>query len=282
MIYISSGCVNSKDYKECIQVINSWGFDKIELTGNIRNFNLNEFKENYLNDANQYMAHNYFPAPADAFVMNLSSTSQTFDKTLTLIEENIQFSKLVDSNIIGLHAGFLLDPKPNEIGKIFSKTELMPREDGLKNMVNAINKVQNSHPDLKVYIENNVYSAPNKKNYQQHNPFLICDYKEASWLKEQTRVEILLDIGHLKVSCNSLGLDFEQELRQYLELSSYIHLSDNDALNDQNCRLKKNSDLFKLLEENKELLKNKIITLEVYEGKEAVIETYQNISSLMS
>ena len=58
---------------------------------------------------------------------------------------------------------------------------------------------------------------------------------------------LLLDIAHLKVSCKSLNLDFQKEFDNLVEQTDYIHVSDNNSLEDQNLPLIEGSELSKIL-----------------------------------
>ena len=54
-------------------------------------------------------------------------------------------------------------------------------------------------------------------------------------------INLLVDVAHLKVSANSLGLDYFGELEKLFQLADYVHLSDNDGYSDQNNGFNKNS-----------------------------------------
>ena len=47
----------------------------------------------------------------------------------------------------------------------------------------------------------------------------------------------MLDIAHLKVSCNTLKKDFKKESDYLLDQTDYIHLSGNDGMEDSNKSL---------------------------------------------
>jgi sugar phosphate isomerase/epimerase len=133
---------------------------------------------------------------------------------------------------------------------------------------------------VKLYIENNVISAQNYENYQGVNPLLLTGYNDYLELKDKIDFNLLLDIAHLKVSSNTLGLDFGDELKAMLAASSYIHISDNDGTKDSNNMLTR-SEVYRFLEQDKSLLKDKDFTLEVYSGKEDIVESFQNLESLL-
>ena len=131
--------------------------------------------------------------------------------------------------------------------------------------------------DVKLYLENNVFSSSNYKTYNGDNIFLLISSDEYYELKNKIDFNLLLDVAHLKVSSKTLGLDFEDELKKMIAISDYLHISDNDALHDLNHKLKKNSALVELLSQQN--LKNKDYTLEIYDDMDAIKETYKILFS---
>ena len=72
---------------------------------------------------------------------------------------------------------------------------------------------------------------------------------------------MLLDVAHLKVSANSLGLNFAQELENMINHADYIHLSNNNGIRDQNLGFWEDKSILKQLA--KYNLNNKNLTLEI-------------------
>ena len=97
-------------------------------------------------------------------------------------------------------------------------------------------------------------------------------------LCKKINFNLILDVAHLKVTCNSLNLNFEQEFDRLFSKSDYIHVSDNNGLIDQNKGLRKSSDLQKLLSQY--TWKNKTVTIEVYDSMDEIISTYNLINNL--
>ena len=85
----------------------------------------------------------------------------------------------------------------------------------------------------------------------------------------------LIDLAHLKVSSKSLSLDFKKQLTALLPLTDYIHLSDNNGLQDQNKGLNEGSDILEAIKNNN--VTNKTITLEVYDGIDNMKISYNNL-----
>lgn len=284
MIYISTGCSKFKNIFDNINEIISWGFSNIELTGNLTSFEMSEFKtfhdSTLLKNNIKLRVHNYFPAPSKSFVLNLSADGEIHHKTLQLIDEAVQFSRLINDPVYGIHSGFRLCPRPDELGKVLKNTTMITEDEAYLNMNNSLDFLVQKYTDIQFYVENNVYSQQNLKRFKNTNPFLVCLPQQFHQIKNSS-IKPLLDIGHLKVSCNSLGINFETSLIEYLKISDYIHVSDNNGLADENLALKTDSKLFEILNQNKDLLKNKVFTIEVYSGQSEVLETHQSLLNLL-
>ncbi len=121
-----------------------------------------------------------------------------------------------------------------------------------------------------------------KLNYetQQDNPFFLTDFKSYQELRNEFDFKLLLDIGHLKVSCNSLSHNFKEEYKKLIDHSDFIQLSNNNALSDSNLDIKKDSDVFELLKNTINLGK-KTISLEIYNGLENVRKTKKLLESII-
>ena len=86
---------------------------------------------------------------------------------------------------------------------------------------------------------------------------MLANFKDYKELYNLINFNLLLDVGHLKVSSKTLGLNFENELNSLMAISKYIHISDNDGLSDQNQVIKPNTFLYNYLKMVK--LHNKIV-----------------------
>ena len=276
MIYVSSSCIGVETIRESVTTLAETGFKNIELSGGTEYYpgyedNLLDLKEIYgLN----YLVHNYFPPPKESFVLNLASLNDDiYKKSIELCKKAIRLSKKLGGRKYGVHAGYLIDFNPNEAGKKISKNPLSDRTRSIERFCEAYSTLNyESSNDVSIYIENNVLSITNAKTFAGNNPFLITDYKGYLELKELLDFNFLLDVAHLKVSSNSLTLDFENELSNLLPLADYIHLSENDGMHDQNRSFSKESILLNRLK--KYNFKNKTITLEVYSDIKKVKESY--------
>lgn len=282
MIYISSACSPEKKIDNAIEDLAGNGFRHIELTGGTFYFpgyesRLFELKKKYKLD---FLIHNYFPPPEDPFILNLASLkSDIYAKSMAHLRKALELTRRMGGDRFGFHAGFLVDRPVSEIGKQFGKSDLYNRKKAGDQFVKGFLDLKAEFGDIALYLENNVYSSSNGKIYGiSEPPFMLLRLEDYLMLKQQIDFKLLLDVGHLMVSANTLGVDFDKEFNQMFELSDYIHISSNDRLHDQNLGLTRDSQLFESL--NKCCWEGKTVTLEIYEGMDALRRSYSILSGL--
>ena len=281
MIFISSACVKHTKIKDSIQELAGHGFKNIELSGGTTYYD--GFIDDLLEAKNKYnlnyICHNYFPPPINHFVVNLASLEDdVFNKTLNHLENSIELSGKLDTSKFGFHAGFFSDIPPTQIGKSISKKPLFDKEKSVDKFCNAFDSLNRLNQCMSLYIENNVLSYRNFKNFGE-NIFMLTNKQEYLDLIKRINFNLILDVAHLKVTCNSLNLNFEKELDYLFHKSDYIHVSDNNGFEDQNLGLQRGSSLYEQLSQYS--FANKTVTIEVYESMSEVISTYKLISELM-
>ena len=282
MIYISTACFKSEKIKDIVEAIVRYGFKNIELSGGTRyypalEFDLVELQKKYgLN----FLIHNYFPPPQKDFVLNLaSSNDDIYNRSIQQVQNAMQLAEKLNIEAVGIHAGFLVEPKLNEPGIPFVEQDIVPRIIALNKFADALKVLFKASSNKKIYIENNVLSFVNHKAYKGTNPFLLTCNSDYCELYSKIKFNLLLDIAHLKVSCHTLNLDFKKELSSLISKTDYLHLSDNDSLTDANEPMEQNSALCELL--SKIDLKNKTITLEINQDIDGMVNTYELLSKMM-
>ena len=281
MIYVSLAYSGNEDLKESIRMLSDAGFKNIELSGN---FDLCDELENDLISLKarynlNYLCHNYFPGTKQSFVLNMASLNdEIYKRSLSHFKNLIKLSKKLNSPKVGFHAGFFMDITSKEIGSNLSARTLFNREKSLKRFCEGFNELKDMAGALELYLENNVISHANFKAFGRVNPLMLTSYDDFAELKKVIDFKLLLDIGHLKVSAASLGLDFEDELNKMISVSDYLHCSDNDGLSDQNKPLLVNSDLFQQLKNYP--LDSKTITLEIDGGVEYIKNCYNLLAGM--
>ncbi len=281
MIFISTSCVRAQKINDAIAILAEEGFKKIELSGGTNYYegiltDLKNLKEKY---GLTYLIHNYFPPPMKHFVLNLASANkQIYEATINHYKDAISLAEKLGVIKYGIHAGFLIDPNKDELGKGISKQSLTDREKALDIFCKGYNEIRYHSSSVEVYIENNVISLQNYQTYKI-NPFLLTDFVSYTEINNLIDFKLLLDLAHLKVSCKTLGLDFKNELHKLLNLSDYIHISDNSGFADSNSGISETSDILSLLKEYD--LRDKIITLEIYEELTSIEGSYKLINELI-
>jgi len=281
MIFVSSSCVKADKIKDAVLRLAQNGFNNIELSGGTNYYSgfeddLVQLKEEYnLN----YLIHNYFPPPQEHFVLNLASVNEEIlSNTLQHCKRAINLSEKLGIVKYGVHAGFLIDPRVNELGKRISSHALTNRDEAITIFCKAYSELKEYSKTVKIYIENNVVS---QKNFQSFglNPFLLTDYDSYIELKQYFNFNLLLDLAHLKVSCNTLGLDFHSQSIKLSAVSDYIHISDNEGKEDSNFGLRDNSDILSAL-----LIGHSVetdYTLEVYDDLQIIEKSIKILNAVL-
>ena len=239
-IYVStSGC--SRDSLERAREFISSGISNVELSGGSYVSEIEIRLRNLKSAAHKFMLHNYFPPTQEPFVMNLASLDDNIrDKSIKLAKYAIDLSGLVESKYYGVHAGFLVDPEVAELGKPIAPREMLSRELGLKIFIESILTLSDYavSKGIKLLVENNVLSNKNLKNFHG-NPFLMVEPEEIRSLVELfgNRIGLLLDLGHLNVSSNSLGFGRVEVLLDLADVTVGYHVHSNDGLTDQHLKV---------------------------------------------
>ena len=281
MIYVSSSCIKANKIKDSVLELAKNGFRNIELSGGTNLYadlesDLLKLQDQYeLN----YLCHNYFPPPKTPFVLNIASLNDKIYKmSLSHLINSIELSHKLGAKKFGFHAGFLINIPISQIGNSIQNQELFNRKEaiirfknGLSELINISNKL-----GVKLYIENNVLSQTNYKNFNSTDPFLFTTSETLNEILLEG-VKPLIDFAHLKVSCNVLELDLKKELNQLIDKTDYIHLSDNDGLTDQNKGITSSSEIFNFISPTGFVGKD--ITLEIYESLDVIKESFSNLKN---
>jgi sugar phosphate isomerase/epimerase len=283
MIFVSSSCVKSFRIADSISSLHNAGFKNIELSGGT------QYYEGFLDDlihlkktaGINYLCHNYFPPPRKHFVLNLASLNDgIYEKTVTHLLSAIQLCKKLNIPKLGFHSGFLTDIKSSEIGKKISISALYDRDKSKSRFIQGYKLLCKEAGDIDIYIENNVLSWYNYLNFGHQNPFFLVKSSDYIELKKEIDFKLLLDVAHLKVSCQTLELDLAEEMNFLCNESDYIHLSDNGGKEDTNSPVNMGGKIWKILSNFD--LSDKTLTIEVYDELKAVRDIYTLLESRIS
>jgi sugar phosphate isomerase/epimerase len=257
------------------------GISNIELSGGIYEPEcVHEIKK--LTTAGvKVMLHNYYPVPKESFVLNIASRdSNILDKSLAFLHKSIARASEIGSFRFAVHAGFLVDPSPELLGKPFELYPITKKEQALEifsKSLHILNRVARSY-NVQLYVENNVISSANFLKYNQ-DIFLMTSHEDFKILFEEFNddIKLLLDVGHLKVSSTTLGKDLKNELEVSNNFTSAYHLHDNYGFNDDHLIFDMETVWFK----NSLISNPDFITLEVHEFKNPELpRLIQNIQKI--
>jgi len=280
-IFVSSSCVNNRKISESVEELAKAGFSYIELSGGTNLYpswkeELIELKAKY---GLTYRCHNYFPPPKTHFVLNLSAADNDVrNRSITHVLEAISLSRELGAEEYGIHAGFRFQPDHKKLGKQFDVVDLQDEDEAIEKFAVAWEdlKLVAEEKGIKLYVENNVFSRANKQAFGNVNPFLATDAESIAKLNDACKINLLLDIAHLKVSCESLSKPYEEELKHLMTKTDYLHFSDNNGHADTNQGFSDASGIYHLLKQFD--FSGKTITLEVYDDK--LKQTFEAAKSL--
>ena len=243
-IYISTGGHKDTSAYEFACTLIQNGIRNVELSGGaFENFDVRKLIA--LLQSAKLQVHNYYPPVEHPFVFKQASKQDSIVKeSFALAENAITIASQINRPIYSFHAGFLVDPKTDELGKIFVEKAMINRDEGLELFIHRVNKLSQfaKSNDVELLIENNVISLDNYNSFGC-DPMLMTTAKEAKYIMENTpgNVNMLLDVAHLKVSSNSLGLDSSEMFTLCDDWIKAYHLSDNDGTEDSNEPIRNNS-----------------------------------------
>lgn len=179
--------------------------------------------------------HNYSIVPKSEFVFNLASDNPDIvERSIKLAKNCIDYSVFYGSTYYAVHAGYLLDPSPSSLGKKLKGIKI-PKERAHNNFYRNFDFLREyaSVRGVNLLVENNVLTKSNKLLYGD-DILMMVGIEDTYSLSEKLACNMLLDIGHLKVSSNTLGFCMSDWCREFDKNIFGYHLSDNDGSSDQN------------------------------------------------
>ena len=236
-IYVSTGGFRERSADAVAADLLRAGVNSVELSGGTHTPTLLDDLQALVPDLH-FQIHNYFPPPADPFVLNLGSLDTVIgERSVAHVEQALRWCAVLSADRYSFHAGFLLDPKVDELGKRIPSRHLFDRDECIDAFVSRVTRLATiaEEAGISLMIENNVLSAKNALEFSD-NPLLMCDPGECHRIMAMlpASVKQLIDVAHLKVSANSLGFDPTRMFDVCHEKIVAYHLSDNDGLEDSN------------------------------------------------
>lgn len=254
MIYVSSACLKKEKIDEVLKEYVDAGIINIELSGGTTYYanlipDLIKFKQEH---KVEYACHAYFPPPERDFVVNLAACNDLiYEQSIEHYKKCIELLPQIGCNVLSVHAGFLTEISTNEIGKKLTYKIIYDRDEAIEKFCNAIIYLKKlcKEKGISLYVENNVLSEDNYCTSKGHNYLLMTDYASICEIRKKVEFDLLLDLGHLYVSANTLKLNFEEQVRQLGEVAKWIHVSENNGIRDEHKPLVEGSNICKELQQ---------------------------------
>ncbi len=237
-VLVSTGGLRNITCLEAAKLLFSQEIFSVELSGGRYSSTFNKDLEEINLLANQLTLHNYCPAPRIPFVINLASSDKDIlEKSVLHVSNSLRLSGLNNLSYFAVHMGFLIDPKPSQLGNTLKKEKLNSRAKSLDIFFDSIHRLSEvaKKNKVKLLIENNVIT---KKNISQFgsNPLLGTNFDDIDEIMQNVpkSIGLLLDVAHLNVSCKTLDLNRIKEIKSLAKYTEGYHISDNDGLTDSN------------------------------------------------
>lgn len=261
MIYVSTGHFRNKTPEELKEIFLKNNIKNIEFSGGRYQKLIDQYLCGIKNDFNVQI-HNYFPVPKKPIVINLASKNIiVINDSINLIKKSIDLTQKLGRKFFSFHAGYLIDITIKDFGKAKNFCKITSWSEGMETFLKNVFLLSKyaRKKNIEILIENNVLGKGNFKFFK-NNPFLMADYQDIKYIMTNTpdNVNLLCDLGHLKVSSNSLKFDAKEAHIKSKKWIKAYHVSDNNGSEDTNSEIKSNSWFAK------DLKKVSSYTLEVY------------------
>lgn len=240
MPYVSTGAFKTRSVSEIIALALDAGLHHIELaSGTAWNRDMLDAVRKTSGQPINYLVHNYFPPHETPFVLNLGAGEEA---TLRRSQEHcrlaVELCYELNAPFFSVHAGFAFAGKPENLGRDVTRLPRISLEEAHEIFVKSLRDLcaYAAGKNIRIAVENNVLHPFNL--VVGKNRLGLCATAE-DILQTQADVgdanlTFLIDVGHLKVTANTLRFDRETFLDKVGPYVAAFHLSDNDGTADQN------------------------------------------------
>lgn len=236
-IYASTACLRGDvPLRERMDAYREHGIRDIELGANV--IVGEPFDADDLPRPGHFLLHNYFPPPADPFVLNLASKDDAIrGRSVDLARQALSISAQIGAPTYSVHAGFITDPT---LAFVFPKPDSPDaRDEALRLFAESIRLLLPDAQKLgvRLLVENNV-CLPGQRDLL----LLVTteDFQEFFAMMGASRPGILVDTGHLNVSSHTFGFDRLSFLDTLAADIGAFHLHENDGSADQHLPVSEN------------------------------------------
>jgi sugar phosphate isomerase/epimerase len=182
----------------------------------------------------ELILHNYFPPPAEPFVINLASTDRSIrERSIEHASVALELSARLGAPFYSVHAGFVTDPTGVGTTSFVLPPPASAREVELakERFVDALQPLlwQAGKLAVVLIVENNVCSPELRGRVlaaDTRGTLAVLDASPSPFLG------LLVDLGHLNVSATTLGFDRIEFIDALAQHVREFHLHDNDGATD--------------------------------------------------
>lgn len=245
-VALSSICFQECELSRLCQCLVENKINVLELSGNLEHvgdIQLHTILTAYQNEI-QFYIHNYFPIPAEPFVLNLAHP-ETVSGTVKHCNKAIDLCAELGIKHYSLHPGTSISPEPKDLGNLQAHLSPIDLNESRQILSEACLKIAEYAQKKRVYLllENNVvanFNCPDGVNDRYH----LADLDESAYLMplfEHPNIGMLLDTGHLKVNAQTLNFNPIEFIERFKIHIKSVHISENDGTADQNLPVRKDS-----------------------------------------
>jgi sugar phosphate isomerase/epimerase len=238
--YISTGAFKTRSVSDIVDMAVRSGLQHIELaSGTAWASGMLDVVRKTSGRSVHYLVHNYFPPHQNPFVLNLAAADETaLRRSREHCRSAVDLCQELNAPFFSVHAGFAFAGKPENLGKDVTRLPRVSLEQAHEIFVASLRDLcaYAAGKRVRIAVENNVLHPFNLIEGQ--NRLGLCATAE-DLLRTHADVGadnlgFLIDVGHLKVTANSLRFDREAFLDTVAPYTAAFHLSDNDGTADQN------------------------------------------------
>lgn len=240
--YLSTSLCRNQNLDEAIKYCGSLSNNFVELSAPHPFQPIEEISlmlKNFSKEDYKFTLHNYFPSPEKSFVLNIASNDTKIqNSSKQLVNNALMLSKVANSKIYGLHAGYLSKAEAKSDGMFEFNNEQISYKSALDTSLKFINGFVEKFKDQNViFLVENLFPSTSR------NSSLNCNFSQITDLMDSLPKEVglLLDLGHLNISSKIMDFDkykfLDQYLSKYSERLYQIHISENNGLKDEHRAL---------------------------------------------
>ena len=241
-IYVSTSCLGgNREINSVLGRLFDLGIHRVELTGphpsrpvDLLIMELQKWRQQGM----FFIIHNYFPPPANDFVLNLASFDEnTSLQTKNLIISALKLAAAIDSPIYGCHSGYLADAIAQNDGTFQFLESRYPLKDCTQQTAAVIQEIISMAdaimPPRGILLEN-LFPPENGEN---HSIARTPEEIELLFsLLPDHSFNLLLDLAHLELTCSLAGFSPDDALNRIIEKFAdriyEVHISGHDGKKD--------------------------------------------------